>query len=118
MLTVTVLQGSLAVATQMLMSEEAYAVPGLRAALGRLANSVVAVLGPELSPGTDVYTKCKALIREIQVVLGPACCCHLQLCKSKDTIVCNGLTSGQPVLNDISLLIGTKLASRQYPYGM
>ena len=61
------LQGSLAVATQMLMSEEAYAVPGLRAALGRLANSVVAVLGPELSPGTDVYTKCKALIREVQV---------------------------------------------------
>ena len=63
------LQGSLAVATQMLMSEDAYAVPGLRAALGRLANSVVAVLGPELSPGTDVYSKCKALIREIQVVL-------------------------------------------------
>ncbi|KAL0055345.1 hypothetical protein WJX82_010851 [Trebouxia sp. C0006] len=59
-------KGSLAVATQMLMSEEAYAVPGLRAALGRLANSVVAVLGPELSPGTDVYTKCKALIREVQ----------------------------------------------------
>lgn len=73
------MQGSLAVAAQMLMSEEAYAVPGLRAALGRLANSVVAVLGPELSPGTDVYTKCKALIREIQVVLDPACCCHFQL---------------------------------------
>ncbi len=51
----------------MLMSEEAYAVPGLRAALGRLANSDVAVLGPELSPGTDVYSKCKALIREVQV---------------------------------------------------
>ena len=61
------LQGSLAVATQMLMSEEAYAVPGLRAALGRVANSVVAVLGPELSPGTDVYSKCKALIKEVQV---------------------------------------------------
>ena len=66
---VCVFQGSLAVATQMLMSEEAYGVPGLRAALGRLANSVVAVLGPELSPGTDVYTKCKALIREVQVGL-------------------------------------------------
>ena len=61
------MQGSLAVATQMLMSEEAYAVPGLRAALGRVANSVVAVLGPELSPGTDVYSKCKALIKEVQV---------------------------------------------------
>lgn len=70
-----VLQGSLAVATQMLMSEEAYTVPGLRAGLGRLANSVVAVLGPELSPGTDVYAKCKALIREIQVVLN-ACRCR------------------------------------------
>lgn len=52
----------------MLMSEEAYAVPGLRAALGRVANSVVAVLGPELSPGTDVYSKCKALIKEVQVI--------------------------------------------------
>ena len=67
LLSAVVMQGSLAVATQMLMSEEAYAVPGLRAGLGRLANSVVAVLGPELSPGTDVYSKCKALIREIQV---------------------------------------------------
>ena len=73
-LSVAVVQGSLAVATQMLMSEEAYAVPGLRAGLGRLANSVVAVLGPELSPGTDVYSKCKALIREIQVVLHLGCC--------------------------------------------
>lgn len=57
----------------MLMSEEAYAVPGLRAGLGRLANSVVAVLGPELSPGTDVYSKCKALIREIQVAIHAGC---------------------------------------------
>lgn len=60
----------------MLMSEEAYAVPGLRAGLGRLANSVVAVLGPELSPGTDVYSKCKALIREIQVAIAAGCCLH------------------------------------------
>lgn len=73
-LSVILVQGSLAVATQMLMSEEAYAVPGLRAGLGRLANSVVAVLGPELSPGTDVYSKCKALIREIQVGLNLGCC--------------------------------------------
>lgn len=73
-------QGSLAVATQMLMSEEAYAVPGLRAALGRLANSVVAVLGPELSPGTDVYTKCKALIREVQVSCTTTGYCHGKIC--------------------------------------
>ena len=75
-----VLQGSLAVATQMLMSEEAYVVPGLRAALGRLANSVVAVLGPELSPGTDIYTKCKALIREIKV-LGLSHKANAHICK-------------------------------------
>lgn len=49
-------------------------MPGLRAGLGRLANSVVAVLGPELSPGTDVYSKCKALIREIQVAMHAGCC--------------------------------------------
>lgn len=61
----------------MLMSEEAYAVPGLRAALGRLANSVVAVLGPELSPGTDVYSKCKALIREIQVAIHAGSCSQM-----------------------------------------
>ena len=85
MLSVVVEQGSLAVATQMLMSEEAYAVPGLRAGLGRLANSVVAVLGPELSPGTDVYSKCKALIREIQVVLNLSCCCQQFSCADLST---------------------------------
>lgn len=61
------LQASLELALDLLMSEEAYAVPGLRPAVGRLANALVAVLGPELRLGSDAYVKCKSLIREMQV---------------------------------------------------
>lgn len=52
---------------ELLMSEESYEVPGLRPAVGRLVNALVAVLGPELTPGSNAYSKCKALIREMQV---------------------------------------------------
>lgn len=64
---VRLLQASIDLALQLLMSEEAYGVSGLRPALGRLTNALVAVLGPELTLGTEAYTKCKSLIREIQV---------------------------------------------------
>jgi hypothetical protein len=60
-------QASLELALDLLMSEEAYAVPGLRPAVGRLANALVAVLGPELRLGSDAYVKSKSLIREMQV---------------------------------------------------
>eukprot|EP00884_Botryococcus_braunii_P001693 jgi/Botrbrau1/11524/Bobra.0393s0003.2 len=59
-------RASLELALQLLMSEEAYGVAGLRPAVGRLTNALVAVLGPELTLGTEAYTKCKSLIREIQ----------------------------------------------------
>lgn len=109
-------QGSLAVATQMLMSEEAYAVPGLRAALGRLANSVVAVLGPELSPGTDVYTKCKALIREVQVGLhnikllsrqSMLACCTFQVLNMTTTsavMLSSSRSQNVPIFTEMSIL--------------
>ena len=42
-------------------------MPGLRPALGRLANAMVAVLGPELSLGSDAYTKTRSLLQDLQV---------------------------------------------------
>ena len=49
------------------MLEENSAVPGLQPAVGRLANALVAVLGPELTLGSPAYCSCRALIREMQV---------------------------------------------------
>lgn len=50
---------------------------GLRPAIGRLANAMVAVLGPELRVGSDHYNRCRAIIRDMQVriytwVVGPS----------------------------------------------
>ena len=50
------------------MVEENAAVPGLQPAVGRLANALVAVLGPELTLGSPAYCSCRALIREMQVL--------------------------------------------------
>ena len=41
--------------------------PRLRPAVGRLANALVAVLGPELAPGSAAYVQTKLIIREMQV---------------------------------------------------
>jgi hypothetical protein len=49
------------------MSEADYALAGLRPALGRLANAMVAVLGPELRLGSPTYNLCTSVIREMQV---------------------------------------------------
>ena len=49
------------------MGEENYRVPGLQPAAGRLANALVAVLGPELTLGSRAYARCRTLIREMQV---------------------------------------------------
>ena len=49
------------------MREESTSVPGLRPAVGRMANALVAVLGPELTQGSKAYNLTKALIREMQV---------------------------------------------------
>ena len=61
-------QDILALELDLLMSEEAATMPaGLRPALGRLANAMVAVLGPELSLGSDAYTKTRSLLQDLQV---------------------------------------------------
>lgn len=51
------------------MREESTSVPGLRPAVGRMANALVAVLGPELKQGSKAYNLTKALIREMQVLI-------------------------------------------------
>ena len=51
------------------MSEADYALAGLRPALGRLANAMVAVLGPELRLGSPTYNLCTSVIREMQVMV-------------------------------------------------
>ena len=53
------------------MREESTSVPGLRPAVGRMANALVAVLGPELTQGSKAYNLTKALIREMQVIVLP-----------------------------------------------
>ena len=60
-------QDVLALEMDVLMSEEAAWLPGLRPALGRLANAMVAVLGPELSLGSAAYQKTRALLQDMQV---------------------------------------------------
>ena len=73
------------------MLEENSAVPGLQPAVGRLANALVAVLGPELTLGSPAYCSCRALIREMQVgvcTLVVGCCRwvlrRLQLCTDQE----------------------------------
>ena len=63
------LQATLGFAVWALMSEADYALAGLRPALGRLANAMVAVLGPELQLGSSTYNLCTSVIREMQVQL-------------------------------------------------
>lgn len=61
-----ILQEVLNLETELLMSEEADAVPGLRPVLGRLANAMVAVLGPEMTLGSASYTKTRTLLLDLQ----------------------------------------------------
>ena len=67
MIDVTNLQASLDFAVRLLMLETTYSLPGLRPALGRLANAMVAALGPELQLRSRTYDLCKSVIREMQV---------------------------------------------------
>lgn len=54
-------------AMELLMSEEAAINPGVRPALARLANAMVAVLGPELTLGSAAYNKTRSLLQDLQV---------------------------------------------------
>ncbi|CAL8466413.1 g5949 [Coccomyxa elongata] len=63
-------KATLAHAVQVLMAEDNAAVAGLQPAVGRLANALVAVLGPELTLGSAAYCRCRAIIREMQAMAG------------------------------------------------
>ena len=52
---------------ELLMSEEAAVTAGVRPAIARLANAMVAVLGPELTLGSAAYGKTRLLLQDLQV---------------------------------------------------
>ncbi|XP_058187917.1 protein SWEETIE-like isoform X1 [Rhododendron vialii] len=57
-------QATLGLATDILLSEENGWVD-LQQGVGRLINAIVAVLGPELAPGSIFFSRCKAVVAEI-----------------------------------------------------
>lgn len=57
-------QAALFLAMEILLSEENGWVD-LRQVIGRLINAIVAVLGPELSPGSTFFSRCKSAVAEI-----------------------------------------------------
>lgn len=62
-------QAALDFSMQLLLNEADYAMPGIRPAVARLANAMVAALGPELQLGSPLYNQCQAIIREMQVCI-------------------------------------------------
>ncbi|KMZ65322.1 hypothetical protein ZOSMA_329G00030 [Zostera marina] len=60
---VSQVQGTLILAMEILLSEESGSVD-LRQCIGRLINAIVAVLGPELSPGSTFFSRCKSVVAE------------------------------------------------------
>ncbi|XP_068658237.1 protein SWEETIE isoform X2 [Aristolochia californica] len=57
-------QATLLLVMDIVLSEENGWVD-LRQGVGRLVNAIVAVLGPELSPGSTFFSRCKSLVAEI-----------------------------------------------------
>ncbi|XP_075091342.1 protein SWEETIE [Nicotiana tabacum] len=57
-------QATLSLAMDILLSNEIGST-NLQQAVGRLINAIVAVLGPELSPGSIFFSRCKSVIAEI-----------------------------------------------------
>ena len=61
---------TLALDLRMLLSETVYSLSGLLPAIGRLANGMVAVLGPEYMPGSSAYISCKSIINDMKALDG------------------------------------------------
>ncbi|XP_020259958.1 HEAT repeat-containing protein 5B [Asparagus officinalis] len=61
---VSQVQATLSLAMEILLSEE-NGLSDLRQELGCLINAIVAVLGPELAPGSTFFSRCKSAIAEI-----------------------------------------------------
>ncbi|KAL6876470.1 hypothetical protein ACP4OV_013042 [Aristida adscensionis] len=61
---VSQVQGTLFLAMEILLLEETGYVD-LRQGIGHLINAIVAVLGPELAPGSIFFSRCKSVIAEL-----------------------------------------------------
>ncbi|KAJ0962918.1 hypothetical protein J5N97_028040 [Dioscorea zingiberensis] len=61
---VSQVQATLFLAIEILLSEENGLVD-IREEIGRIINAIVAVLGPELAPGSTFFSRCKSVIAEI-----------------------------------------------------
>ncbi|KAK9106905.1 hypothetical protein Syun_022916 [Stephania yunnanensis] len=61
---VSQVQATLLLALEILLADENGLVD-LRQGIGRLINAVVAVLGPELAPGSIFFSRCKSVVSEI-----------------------------------------------------
>ncbi|CAA0839600.1 HEAT repeat-containing protein, partial [Striga hermonthica] len=61
---VSQVQATLGLAMEIILSEESGWVD-LQQAVGRLINAVVAIIGPELAPGSIFFSRCKSAVAEI-----------------------------------------------------
>ncbi|KAL0378079.1 UNVERIFIED_CONTAM: protein SWEETIE [Sesamum radiatum] len=61
---VSQVQATLGLVVEIILSEESGWVD-LQQAVGRLINAVVAVIGPELAPGSIFFSRCKSVVAEI-----------------------------------------------------
>ncbi|KAI5062512.1 hypothetical protein GOP47_0023051 [Adiantum capillus-veneris] len=64
-------QATMALVMDALLCEE-HTSPDLQQSLGRLINAIVAVIGPELSPGSSFFSRCKSVVAEIAFGEDPA----------------------------------------------
>jgi hypothetical protein len=59
-------RSTLTLMQKMLLSEDIYSVPGLLPAVGRLANAMVAALGPDYALGSSAYDACRSVMTELR----------------------------------------------------
>ncbi|KAL4528840.1 hypothetical protein Ndes2437A_g03376 [Nannochloris sp. 'desiccata'] len=59
-------RSTLSLMQKMLLSEDIYSVPGLLPAVGRLANAMVAALGPDYVLGSSAYDSCRSVMAELR----------------------------------------------------
>ncbi|KAJ7552272.1 hypothetical protein O6H91_06G048200 [Diphasiastrum complanatum] len=64
-------QMTLSLVMDVLLSEE-HSGPELRQCIGRVVNATVAVLGPELLPGSSFFSRCKSVVSELSAWEEPA----------------------------------------------
>lgn len=62
---------TLSLTTRMLLHQEVYSIPGLLPALGRLANAIVAALGPDYVLGSPAYEACRSVVSELRAPGNP-----------------------------------------------